>query len=125
MNNFTGETRTRIKDRNFNSINNSCSSDSLDEIEEAERYKVFLREYFHKQFLRMQALYPPSFKSKLSNSMLRNVNKSTSYYTQKTAFKNRKNISTLSDIIINSLEKLGILHFNGGVNGWVSTDTEE
>ena len=134
MNNVTGETSTTVV-RNFPLNNNHCysTSDSLDEIEEAERYNVFLREYFQQQFLRMQAIYPPSFKSKVIPkqkneklfkwsflSMMRNVTKSTQ--TQTTAFKERKNVSTLSDIIIDSLEKLGIVHFDGGMNGWVCTE---
>lgn len=58
-------------------LSNSCSntdegqeSDTTSEEsdqEEQEHNDLFLEEYFHQQFLRMQALYPPTFKSKLGN----------------------------------------------------------
>ena len=123
----------------------NSKSDSLDDVDEADRYNLFLQEYFHKQFLRMQEIYPPSFKSKVFDqknekifkwsvfSMLRNakerLDKSIPFarskpttYTEKTVFKERKNISTLSDIIIDSMEKLGIIHFDADINGWVYTE---
>lgn len=118
--------------------------DDTDENDEAERYKIFLEEYFHKQYLRMQEIYPPSFKSKVivKNdtifkwnflSMFRNskviTNKQSPSYSNnstnkvykhnKTVFKERKNIGTLSEIILDNLEKLGIIRFDSGVNGWI------
>ena len=59
-------------------MNNSCSntdeeqeSDATSEDSEQEEHNdLFLEEYFHQQFLKMQALYPPTFKSKVSNSDL-------------------------------------------------------
>ena len=45
------------------SNNNVINLNDTDENDEAERYKIFLEEYFHKQYLRMQEIYPPSFKS--------------------------------------------------------------
>jgi hypothetical protein len=118
--------------------------DDTDENDEAERYKIFLEEYFHKQYLRMQEIYPPSFKSKVivKNdtifkwnflSMFRNskviTNKQSPSYSNnstnkvykhnRTVFKERKNIGTLSEIILDNLEKLGIIRFDSGVNGWI------
>ena len=69
------------KTTNFHSapkvLDNSCSNTTTDEGQESdttsedsdqeEHNDLFLEEYFHQQFLRMQALYPPTFKSKLGN----------------------------------------------------------
>ena len=53
-------------------LDNSCSntdeeeSDTTSEDSDQEHNDLFLEEYFHQQFLRMQALYPPTFKSKIN-----------------------------------------------------------
>ena len=118
--------------------------DDTDENDEAERYKIFLEEYFHKQYLRMQEIYPPSFKSKVivKNDTIFNWNFLSMFSNSKvitnkpsgrqlpvnsskhnkTVFKERKNIGTLSEIILDNLEKLGIIRFESGVNGWVYTE---
>ena len=97
----------------------------------------------------MQEIYPPSFKSKVivKNdiifkwnflSMFRNskvvTNKQSPSYSNnstnkvykhnRTVFKGRKNIGTLSEIILDNLEKLGIIRFDSGVNGWIYTEEE-
>lgn len=132
-------------DDTTNTVNTILNqSKSQDEADEAERYNIFLQEHFHKQYLRMQEIYPPSFKSKvivkndtifnwnflsmLSNSKVitnkpsgRQLPVNSSKHN-KTVFKERKNIGTLSEIILDNLEKLGIIRFESGVNGWVYTE---
>ena len=118
---------------------------SDDDSFDADRNEIFLQEYFHQQYLRMQAIYPPSFKSKekkfegncIINSQNNNYEESTisfpndkpkttssfipqrvgdnssnkgeSAISQKRTVSSDKKHGELSDIILDSLGKLGIV----------------
>ena len=47
------------------SADESDTTDEISDEEYEEQCELFLQEYFHQQFLKMQAIYPPTFKSKL------------------------------------------------------------
>lgn len=119
---------------------------SDDDSFDADQNEIFLQEYFHQQYLRMQAIYPPSFKSKekkfegnciinsQNNFELSTIsspndkpnttscipqrvrdnssNKGESAIFQKRTASSDKKHGELSVIILDSLEKLGIICFN-------------
>ena len=64
----------------------SDESDTTDELSDDDSHnadwnEVFLQDYFHKQYLRMQSIYPPSFKSKERKSE-NSLNPALSYQNQ-------------------------------------------
>eukprot|EP01035_Chromulina_nebulosa_P022184 gene22184-28722_t len=105
---------------------------------DALRNEMFLEEYFRQQSLRMQAIYPPSFKSKINSKVnnknshtkgSRSINEGTTksyaieqprnsskYHRQRNSslhgsdkVRSTTRKGELSDIILGSLEKLGII----------------
>lgn len=55
-----------VIDYSDESADETTTTDQSDESDQdAEQNEQFLQEYFHQQFLKMQAIYPPTFKSKV------------------------------------------------------------
>jgi hypothetical protein len=71
--NSTGKTTNfhsapKVLGNSYSNTDEGQESDTTSEESDQEEHNdLFLEEYFHQQFLRMQALYPPTFKSKLGN----------------------------------------------------------